>query len=628
MDRLIPSLSKIHAETRGDPRVSVAIIDGPVDVSHECFRGADLAIVDTGTTGEAGSGAAIRHGTHVASLLFGRADSAVPGIVPAARGIVLPLFSDGPDGRIVAGSQLDLARLITRAVALGAAVINLSGGEPSTSSEPHWALVNAIRLCEAEGVVLVAAAGNDGCECIHVPGASPSVLVVGALGANGEPAPFSNWGEEYRAHGILAPGERVPGAVPGGGVAEQNGTSYAAAIVSGVVALLLSLELLRGRPRRPQDVVSAILASAIGCHAQTGTDPRGTNCDRLLRGRLDVAGAQRLLEHASSRAGAIQSSGTDPSPSRGRTDSPMSTRAQDPQQEMNRSDAKAEAILPSGVIAPGEVVGPAGVMPSGCGCGAQPAGLGYVLGQVGFDFGSQARRDSLVEHAGNPLHDAGSLLDYLKQNPWEAPSIIWTLHLDGNPIYAVQPQGPYAAEAYRRLQEFLADGEIERVSIAGYVRGSMTLLSGQSVPIIVPELRGMASWSTKALVEHVRAVVGESGTEVKSTEDLSNFLARVYDELRNLGVSPRDRALNYAATNAFQVAKVFAHASAKDLNLQSIGVERSSIGRPGSECWDVKLVFFDPKRKTETAQKAYRFTVDVSDVVPVTVGKVRSWNTY
>jgi hypothetical protein len=44
-----------------------------------------------------------------------------------------------------------------------------------------------------------------------------------------------------------------------------------------------------------------------------------------------------------------------------------------------------------------------------------------------------------------------------------------------------------------------------------------------------------------------------------------------------------------------------------------------------SDCWDVKLKFFDPEN-SRRAKKIYRFTIDVSDTVPVTLGEVRSWS--
>jgi hypothetical protein len=60
--------------------------------------------------------------------------------------------------------------------------------------------------------------------------------------------------------------------------------------------------------------------------------------------------------------------------------------------------------------------------------------------------------------------------------------------------------------------------------------------------------------------------------------------------------------------------------------LDTIEVERSPICRQDSDCWDVKLIFFNPEKQFEVARKVFRFTVDVSDVVPVLVGDVRQWS--
>jgi cyclic patellamide precursor peptide PatG len=64
------------------------------------------------------------------------------------------------------------------------------------------------------------------------------------------------------------------------------------------------------------------------------------------------------------------------------------------------------------------------------------------------------------------------------------------------------------------------------------------------------------------------------------------------------------------------------------MRLDAISVERSSICRPQSDCWDIKLMFFNPAKRLEQARLLYRFTIDVSDVVPVTVGKIRHWHVY
>jgi hypothetical protein len=144
----------------------------------------------------------------------------------------------------------------------------------------------------------------------------------------------------------------------------------------------------------------------------------------------------------------------------------------------------------------------------------------------------------------------------------------------------------------------------------------------------------MYSWTTDALV---RAAVGEpppatapvaQGIEyTQKLQAVRGFLHWVYFELRTLGITAEERALNFAGTNAFQIQSIFESAIQDAMELDSIDIERSQICRPDSDCWDVKVSFFYPKREVQSVRKAYRFTVDVSDVVPVMVGPVRSWFT-
>src|SRR5262249_28312424 len=155
------------------------------------------------------------------SLIFGQPGGPVRGIAPRCQGLILPIFRDDHEGRL---SQLDLARAIERAVQEGAHIINISGGERSPKGQAYDILARAIRLCQRNNVLVVAAVGNDGCECLHVPAALPGVLAVGALGANGQPLDVSNWGQVYKANGVLAPGENIRGAVPGG-IASFTGSS-------------------------------------------------------------------------------------------------------------------------------------------------------------------------------------------------------------------------------------------------------------------------------------------------------------------------------------------------------------------------------------------------------------------
>jgi len=137
-------IETLWAISRGSPNVCVAIIDGPVDLSHPCFRGSLVEQVSNWPVSGQFSGLASAHGTHVASVIFGQPGSSVTGIAPGCRGLFLPVFGDGPAGNVVSCSQLDLARAMLLAVDNGAHVINISGGQLSQSTEPEPLLARAI----------------------------------------------------------------------------------------------------------------------------------------------------------------------------------------------------------------------------------------------------------------------------------------------------------------------------------------------------------------------------------------------------------------------------------------------------------------------------------------------------
>jgi len=167
------------------------------------------------------------------------------------------------------------------------------------------------------------------------------------------------------------------------------------------------------------------------------------------------------------------------------------------------------------------------------------------------------------------------------------------------------------------------EGREQRVSLPGYVSGSTRLMNGMTVPVVFPDLRGMYKWKSAELIEATRSAAGDAGPQ--SDDHVLNFLNRVYYELRNLGIAPQERAMNYAATNAYQARHAFADSAARSMELDTIRVVKSPICRPDSDCWDVELAMFDPENERR-ANRVYRYTVDVSEVIPVTVGTVRSWS--
>ncbi|MBM0274647.1 type VII secretion-associated serine protease mycosin [Micromonospora tarensis] len=218
--------------------VTVAVIDSGVSATHPLLKGQVLEGRDfnnlpanQGQCDEAG------HGTLIAGIIAGREGAGVPfsGVAPAARILpirVLPQLGDVSDAQLPA----EIAAAIDWAVSQGADVINLS---LTTIPEPE--LTAAVQRALAKRVVLVAAAGNRSENSQNRPGypaAYPGVIAVGGVDEQGGHVGTSISGDYVD---IAAPGLNIIGPAPRGNgyrAVPDGGTSYAAAYVSGVAALV------------------------------------------------------------------------------------------------------------------------------------------------------------------------------------------------------------------------------------------------------------------------------------------------------------------------------------------------------------------------------------------------------
>ncbi len=151
---------------------------------------------------------------------------------------LLPVKVLDPTG---AGTASDVAQGIVYAARSGAQVINLSMARPS----PSRALEEAVKEAhDSFGAILVGASGNEGVRGVGYPAAYPGVIAVSAFD-HADPnsrASFSNWGPQVN---VAAPGVDVFSTHLDGGYATGEGTSFAAAFASGLVALLLSQDSSR-----------------------------------------------------------------------------------------------------------------------------------------------------------------------------------------------------------------------------------------------------------------------------------------------------------------------------------------------------------------------------------------------
>lgn len=668
----IPGLAELWRSTKGDRRITVAVLDGSVDLERACFEGANLSRInpywaesieidpkyleifleiensgDSDTTKtkkllEAIPDQYIRnnldltfHATHVSSIIFGQPNSPVQGIAPYCTGINIPIAFDS-DNFI---NPLNLSRAINQALDLGANIIHVAACHPTQTGVAQELLTKAVQQAQQNNVLIVAPGGNNQGECWCIPAVLPHVLAVGAMKDSGEPFKFSNWGGQYQEQGILVPGENILGAQPGTDKPiRKKGTSCAAPVMTGIAALLMSLQLKEGITPDAEAIRAAVLNSAIVCDSDEMEEP-----ERCLRGKLNLPGAYQLLTGKTATVLATSDTSS-PTINHQVTENQPNTQVNSLKSEP--SVTIAEAVHPSELESTGlgwvnAAATTNSVIPS------LKSDLVYALGTLGYDFGTEARRDTFkqfmsgVEMDGvifpaNP-YDARQIVDYLEENLFEAKSLIWTLNIELTPIYAIEPSGAFAVEVYETLLQMLSgqvlaeasEEYIQRISLPGKLSDrTVRLFSGQIIPVIeIDSPRGMYGWKTNTLVEATLATVDAEGgvNELAMRKSLTNFLVRVYYDLRNLGQIAKDRALNFAATNAFQAASVFSLAIAQGMELDNIEVEKSPFGRLDSDCWDVKLKFFDPENGRR-ARRVFRFTIDVADRVPVTLGEVRSWS--
>ena len=172
------------------------------------------------------------HGTSVSGIIGAQTNNGIglAGIFPVK---ILPLRAFGKNGN---GNDIDIASAIVYAADNGVDVINMSFGDVVQSPFLH----DAIRYAYSRNVVLVASSGNDGTNYPHYPSDFSEVISTGSVGQFNSRSFFSSYSPSLD---IMAPGEQIVTTTIGGSYTDQfAGTSAAAPHVSGVTALLKSLE--------------------------------------------------------------------------------------------------------------------------------------------------------------------------------------------------------------------------------------------------------------------------------------------------------------------------------------------------------------------------------------------------
>jgi subtilisin family serine protease len=210
--------------------IVVAVLDTGVDGAAPDLQGAvgagyNVVAAQPGAADDNG------HGTSVAGIVAARTNNheGIAGICWTCT--VLPIKVLGADGT---GDTALVAAGIVRAADAGARVISMSLGGPANDETLDLAVTYAL----GKGAILVAAAGNNGTSTAFYPAAIPGVVGVAATDASDRLYPWSNYGSWVQ---VAAPGCN-PAPSTGGGYVDFCGTSSAAPVVAGLIALQLSVQ--------------------------------------------------------------------------------------------------------------------------------------------------------------------------------------------------------------------------------------------------------------------------------------------------------------------------------------------------------------------------------------------------
>jgi subtilisin family serine protease len=206
----------------------IGVIDTEIDLSHPAFKGRRIHRERFGP--DTRPPAPDWHGTGVLSVLAGNPAGGTPGLIPDAEFFAASIFYTEAGGAM-ATDTISLLRALTWLEAQGVKLINMSFAGPQDEL-----VKDQIAEISAKGIVLVAAAGNEGPVAAPAfPAAYPQVIAVTAVTKELRNYRYANRGEHID---VAAPGAGIWAAVPGGREGSHSGTSFAAPHVTGIIAVM------------------------------------------------------------------------------------------------------------------------------------------------------------------------------------------------------------------------------------------------------------------------------------------------------------------------------------------------------------------------------------------------------
>lgn len=306
------SLAQVQAfgaweyETGASSRVTVAVIDTGIDSGHSELTGKMVGTSRYFTPTSASVASddqpptpACNHATRVAGVAAAASDNSagVAGMSWGARLLSLRVFDtadcSGDCEQSTCGTTEDaIAAAIDDVIpkqnspAYGKIIVNMSlGSSGGCSYDTLHPLRTVVNSAVKAGLMLFAAAGNEGAGYMDSPANCPGVIAVGATDDQDKLAYFSNTDPQMAVSGLTAPGVDIYTTDEGGGYAAASGTSFSSPMAAGLAALLWS-----AKPDKP--------ASAIWDYMRNSADdlgPAGPDSD-FGWGRINAMKALRLAE--------------------------------------------------------------------------------------------------------------------------------------------------------------------------------------------------------------------------------------------------------------------------------------------------------------------------------------------
>ena len=237
-------LTAVMERTSGIPEVKIGLIDGPVVVQHADLTAERIREIPGKNRAMCAqtNSTACMHGTFIAGILAAKRNSSAPGICPGCTLLIRPIFSETSSGRehMPSTTPLELAAAIIECMDAGAHVINLSLALAHPSTKGEQALEESLNQAVGRGVLIIAAAGNQGTLGSSSITRHPWVIPVVSCDLNARPMKESNLGSSIGRRGLRAPGDNITSLGSEGQSITLGGTSVAVPFVTGTAALLWS----------------------------------------------------------------------------------------------------------------------------------------------------------------------------------------------------------------------------------------------------------------------------------------------------------------------------------------------------------------------------------------------------